>query len=167
MCQSKEYRAQNEQLHTVNASLGSEVDKLQKELQQVRSQLKGGGQLNSLQEEVERLRAELQEAHAQRKRMEEEHRTEKLGLSQVSPEEPVTSERHRYTLTAVCVCVRACVCLCVRLCVCVQRVEQLETENSLLKSDKEEMNRRILQHSKSSEGAADTHLPEAAAVTQA
>ncbi|XP_028273403.1 unconventional myosin-Vb isoform X1 [Parambassis ranga] len=111
--QSKDYRAQNDQLHTVNVSLGSEVDKLQKELQQVRSQLKDGGQLNSLQEEVERLRAELQEAHAQRKRMEEEHSTEKLGLT--------------------------------------QRVEQLETENSLLKSDKEEMNRRILQHSKSSE----------------
>ncbi len=37
-------------------------------------------------------------------------------------------------------------------CVCPQRVEQLETENALLKSEKEEMNLRILQQSQTSEG---------------
>ncbi|XP_070781125.1 unconventional myosin-Vb [Enoplosus armatus] len=109
--QSKEYRTQNEQLLVVNSSLGSEVNKLQKQLEQVRSQQGGGGQLTSLQEELERLREELQEASAQRKRLEEEHGTEKLGLK--------------------------------------QRVEELERENALLKSEKEEMNQRILQYSKS------------------
>lgn len=70
----------------LNTSLGSEVNKLQKELEQVRSQQGGGGQLTSLQEELDRLREELQEASAQRKRLEEEHGTEKLGLQQVSEE---------------------------------------------------------------------------------
>ncbi|XP_070845073.1 unconventional myosin-Vb [Chaetodon trifascialis] len=110
--QSKEFRTQNEQLQVVNTNLGSEVSKLQKQLEQVRSQ-QGGGQLMSLQEELERLRQELQEASAQRKKLEEEHSSEKLGLE--------------------------------------QRVEELEIENALLKSEKEELNQRILQHSKSSE----------------
>ncbi|XP_041816149.1 unconventional myosin-Vb isoform X1 [Chelmon rostratus] len=111
--QSKELRTQNEQLLMVNTSLGSEVNKLQKQLELVRGQQGGGGQLTTLQEELERLRRELQEALAQRKKLEEEHSNEKLGLQ--------------------------------------QRVEELETENALLKSEKEELNRRILQHSKSSE----------------
>lgn len=85
--QSKEYRTQNEQLLVVNATLGSEVNKLQKQLEQVRSQQGEGGQLTSLQEELERLRGELQEASAQRKRLEEEHSTEKLGLQQVREQE--------------------------------------------------------------------------------
>lgn len=38
------------------------------------------------------------------------------------------------------------------LCLWLQRVEELEKENALLKSEKEEMNQRILQHSKISEG---------------
>ncbi|XP_049460223.1 unconventional myosin-Vb isoform X2 [Epinephelus fuscoguttatus] len=80
--QSKEYRTQAEQLVQVNTSLSSEVDKLQKQLEHVRSQQVGGGQLTSLQEELERLREELQEAIAHRKRLEEEHSTEKLGLQQ-------------------------------------------------------------------------------------
>lgn len=81
--QSKELKTQNEQLVTANASLGSEVTKLQKQLEQIRSQQPDGGQVESLQEEVERLREELQEAQAHRKRMEEEHSNEKLSLSQV------------------------------------------------------------------------------------
>ncbi|XP_040013442.1 unconventional myosin-Vb isoform X2 [Xiphias gladius] len=109
--QSKEYKAHNEQLLMANSSLGSEVNKLQKELEQIRGQQGEGGQLTSLQDELERLREELQEAYAERKRLEEEHSTEKLGLK--------------------------------------QRVKELERENSLLKSEKEEMNQRILQQSKS------------------
>ncbi|XP_017163246.1 unconventional myosin-Vb isoform X3 [Poecilia reticulata] len=80
--QSKELKTQNEQLVTVNASLGSEVTKLQKQLEQIRIQQPDGGQVESLQEEVERLREELQEAQAHRKRMEEEHGSEKLSLNQ-------------------------------------------------------------------------------------
>ncbi|XP_047426089.1 unconventional myosin-Vb isoform X2 [Mugil cephalus] len=80
--QSKELRTQNEQLQTVNVSLGSEVNKLQKELEQLRRHQENGGQLTSLQEEVERLREELQEAHSQRKKLEEEHSSEKMSLTQ-------------------------------------------------------------------------------------
>lgn len=111
--QTKDYKQQNMQLTTVNASLGSEVSKLQKELEQVRSRSGDSNLVTSLQDELERLRAELQEAHAQRKVLEEEHSTEKLGLE--------------------------------------QRVEELEKENSMLKQEKEDMNQRILQHSKSTE----------------
>lgn len=67
----------------MNASLGSEVTKLQKELELVRNQQPDGGKVMSLQEEVEKLREELQEAHTQRKKMEEEHGSEKLSLTQV------------------------------------------------------------------------------------
>ncbi|KAM8829263.1 unconventional myosin-Vb isoform 4-T4 [Spinachia spinachia] len=105
---SKELRTQNDQLLQVN-------NKLQKQLEQVKSQqgeAGGGAQLSSLQEELDRLRQELQEATAQRKRTEEEHRNEKTGLQ--------------------------------------LRVEELEKENALLKSEKEEMNHRILQQTKSS-----------------
>lgn len=111
--QSKDYKQQNEQLSIANASLGSEVSKLQKQLLQIRSQQGDSNQLTSLQDELERLKAELEEAHAQRKRLEEVHNSEKLGLE--------------------------------------QRVEELEKENSLLKREKEDMNRKILQHSKSTE----------------
>uniref|UniRef100_A0A673ZT75 Myosin VB n=1 Tax=Salmo trutta TaxID=8032 RepID=A0A673ZT75_SALTR len=41
-------------------------------------------QLTSLQEELEKLRAELQEAHTHRKKLEEKHSNEKMGLEQVS-----------------------------------------------------------------------------------
>lgn len=71
----------------VNATLGSEMDKLQKQLEQVRSEQHGGGQLISLQEELERSREQLQEASALRKKMEEEHSMEKQELEQVR--EPV------------------------------------------------------------------------------
>lgn len=40
--------------------------------------------------------------------------------------------------------------LCVS--VCLQRVVELEKENTLLKSEKEELNQRILQQSNSTEG---------------
>ncbi|XP_078142481.1 unconventional myosin-Vb isoform X1 [Centroberyx gerrardi] len=80
--QSKEYKAQNEQLSIANTTLGTEMSKLQKELEQVRSRQGDGSQLTSLQDELEKLRAELQEAYAQRKRLEEEHSSEKLGLKQ-------------------------------------------------------------------------------------
>uniref|UniRef100_A0A4W4E7A4 Myosin VB n=1 Tax=Electrophorus electricus TaxID=8005 RepID=A0A4W4E7A4_ELEEL len=112
--QSKDYKTQNEQLVVANTSLGTEVGKLQKELDVLRSHQGNNNQLTSLQEEIERLRVELDEAHTQAKRLKEEHSSEKLGLE--------------------------------------QRVEELERENSLLKEEKEEMNQRILQFSKSSEG---------------
>ncbi|XP_050949314.1 unconventional myosin-Vb [Labeo rohita] len=99
---SKEYKTQNEQLAVANTALGSEVNKLQKELETLRSQQTAG---TSLQEELEKLRAELQEAHAKRKQIEEEFGNEKQGLE--------------------------------------QRVQELEKENTLLKKEKEEMNRRI------------------------
>ncbi|KAM7392264.1 hypothetical protein PAMA_007401 [Pampus argenteus] len=110
--QSKEYRSHNEQLLFANSSLGSEVTKLQKQLEQLRSQ-QDEGQLTSLQDELQRLQEELQEAHGIRKKVEEEHVVETLGLQ--------------------------------------ERVEELERENSLLKSEKEDMNQRILQLSRSIE----------------
>ncbi|XP_075312425.1 unconventional myosin-Vb isoform X2 [Odontesthes bonariensis] len=116
--QSKDYKAQIEQLLTVSAAAGSEVTKLHKELEAVRSQQGDGGQVASLQQQLEKLREELREAHAHRKRQEEEHSSEKVELT--------------------------------------QRVEELQKENSLLKSEKEEMNRRILQHSKSTEEEASS-----------
>uniref|UniRef100_A0A8C5AQV4 Myosin VB n=1 Tax=Gadus morhua TaxID=8049 RepID=A0A8C5AQV4_GADMO len=61
--QSKDLKTQNEQLLSHNNNLGSEVGKLQKELQQVRLRHGDGNQLTSLQEELARLRAELKESH--------------------------------------------------------------------------------------------------------
>ncbi|XP_053196653.1 unconventional myosin-Vb-like [Scomber japonicus] len=110
--QSKELRSQNDQLMVTNSSLGSEVTKLQEQLEHLRSH-QDEGQLTSLQEELQRLREELQEAHALRKKLQEEHSTEKLQLQ--------------------------------------ERVEELQTENSLLKTEKENMNQKILQQSKSIE----------------
>ncbi|KAK7895777.1 hypothetical protein WMY93_021102 [Mugilogobius chulae] len=109
--QNKDFKQQNEQLAIVNSSLGSEVSKLQKELEQFRSQKGDNRQVMSLQEELEHLRAELEEARAEKKRLEEEHCTEKLSLE--------------------------------------QKVEELEKENAMLKREKEDMNQRILQNSKS------------------
>uniref|UniRef100_A0A673NHI7 Unconventional myosin-Vb-like n=1 Tax=Sinocyclocheilus rhinocerous TaxID=307959 RepID=A0A673NHI7_9TELE len=80
--QSKEYKTQNEQLVVTNTTLGSEVTKLQKEVETLRSRQTAGTQVTSLQEELEKLRAELQEAHAQRKQIEEEFSSEKQGLEQ-------------------------------------------------------------------------------------
>ncbi|XP_071009215.1 unconventional myosin-Vb isoform X2 [Oncorhynchus clarkii lewisi] len=111
--QTKDLKTQNEQLVVAKASLGSEVNKLQKELETMRSRQGDGSQLTSLKDELEKLRAELQEAHAHRKKLEEEHSNEKMRFE--------------------------------------QRVEELERENSLLKSEKEKMNQRILHHSKSTE----------------
>lgn len=71
---------------SANATLGTEVNKLQKELEHVRGQRGDGSQMSSLQEELERLRAELREAYAQRKNLEEEHDGEKRGLTQVREE---------------------------------------------------------------------------------
>lgn len=67
-----------------NVSLGSEMTKLQKELEKFHSQKGNSNQLTALQDELEKLRAQLQEAYAQRKLLEEEHNSEKLGLKQVS-----------------------------------------------------------------------------------
>ncbi|XP_055722481.1 unconventional myosin-Vb-like isoform X1 [Salvelinus fontinalis] len=111
--QTNDLKTQNEQLVVAKASLGSEVNKLQKELEMMRSRQGDGSQLTSLQDELEKLRAELQEAHTHMKKLEEKHSNEKMGLE--------------------------------------QRVEELDRENSMLKSEKEEMNRRILHHSKSTE----------------
>lgn len=83
MFQSIELKAQNEQLLTVNTSLGSEVTKLQKELDLIRGQQVDGDRVLSLQEQVERLQEELQEAQAERKRLLEEHSNEKMNLTQV------------------------------------------------------------------------------------
>uniref|UniRef100_A0A8B9K909 Myosin VB n=1 Tax=Astyanax mexicanus TaxID=7994 RepID=A0A8B9K909_ASTMX len=121
--QSKEYKNQNEQLSVTNTALGTEVNKLQKELETLRSRQGDNTQLTSMQEELEKLRAALQESHAQRKRLEEEYSSEKLGLEQV-------------------------------------RVWELEKENSMLKTEKEEMNQKI-RRSTSSGGEFHTpvHLP--------
>uniref|UniRef100_A0A8C2I4H8 Unconventional myosin-Vb n=1 Tax=Cyprinus carpio TaxID=7962 RepID=A0A8C2I4H8_CYPCA len=81
--QSKEYKTQNEQLVVTNTALGSEVTKLQKEVETLRSRQTAGTQVTSLQEELEKLRAELQEANAQKKQIEEEFSNEKQGLEQV------------------------------------------------------------------------------------
>uniref|UniRef100_A0A8B9K1B6 Myosin VB n=1 Tax=Astyanax mexicanus TaxID=7994 RepID=A0A8B9K1B6_ASTMX len=75
--QSKEYKNQNEQLSVTNTALGTEVNKLQKELETLRSRQGDNTQLTSMQEELEKLRAALQESHAQRKRLEEEYSSEK------------------------------------------------------------------------------------------
>uniref|UniRef100_A0A673ZTJ0 Myosin VB n=1 Tax=Salmo trutta TaxID=8032 RepID=A0A673ZTJ0_SALTR len=78
-------RKMDDQVQSKNhASLGSEVNKLQKELEMMRSRQGDGSQLTSLQEELEKLRAELQEAHTHRKKLEEKHSNEKMGLEQVS-----------------------------------------------------------------------------------
>lgn len=75
---------QSEKLSEANTALVTEVSKLQKELETARNRKGETTQLSSLQDELEKLRAELQEAHAQRKKLEEEHSTEKLGLEQVN-----------------------------------------------------------------------------------
>ncbi|XP_076139671.1 unconventional myosin-Vb isoform X2 [Alosa pseudoharengus] len=80
--QSKEYKTQAEQLTITNNSLNTEVTKLNKELETLRSRQGDGTQINTLQDELERLRAELEEAHAHRKHLEEEHSNEKFGLEQ-------------------------------------------------------------------------------------
>ncbi|XP_061590558.1 unconventional myosin-Vb isoform X3 [Cololabis saira] len=80
--QSKELRTQNNQLLSTNTTLGSELTRLQKQLEQVHSQPGDTGRVVSLQEEVERLREELQEAHNHRRKLEEEHGSEKLELTQ-------------------------------------------------------------------------------------
>uniref|UniRef100_A0A8C7TVE5 Myosin VB n=1 Tax=Oncorhynchus mykiss TaxID=8022 RepID=A0A8C7TVE5_ONCMY len=82
--QTKDLKTQNEQLVVAKASLGSEVNKLQKELETMRSRQGDGSQLTSLKDELEKLRAELQEAHARRKKLEEEHSNEKMRFEQVS-----------------------------------------------------------------------------------
>lgn len=81
--QSKELRIQNDQLQQVNVSLGSEVEKLQKQLERARDLQGGDSQLTSLQEELDKMREQLDEASLQKKKMEEEHSTEKLDLQQV------------------------------------------------------------------------------------
>uniref|UniRef100_A0A6Q2YXM0 Myosin VB n=1 Tax=Esox lucius TaxID=8010 RepID=A0A6Q2YXM0_ESOLU len=80
--QAKDLKTQNEQLVVAKASLDSEVNKLQKELEVMRSRQGDGSQLTSLQDELEKLRAELQEAHAHRKKLEEEYSSEKMELEQ-------------------------------------------------------------------------------------
>lgn len=81
--QSKELRIQNSQLQQVNVSLGSEVEQLQKQLEQARALQGGDNQLFSLHEEMDKMREQLEEASLQKKKMEEEHSTEKLDLQQV------------------------------------------------------------------------------------
>lgn len=94
LLQSKELRTQNEQLQTVNTSLGSEVNKLQKQLELLRSEQEDGGQVRSLEEELEHLRKELEEAHALRNKMEEEHINEKMDLTQVGEGDRPTDTAH-------------------------------------------------------------------------
>uniref|UniRef100_A0A671LKC6 Myosin VB n=1 Tax=Sinocyclocheilus anshuiensis TaxID=1608454 RepID=A0A671LKC6_9TELE len=90
--QSKEHKTQNEQLNVTNTALGSEVTKLQKELETLRIRQTAGTQVTSLQEELEKLRVELQEAHAQRKQIEEEFSNEKQELEQVRKDAQITSQ---------------------------------------------------------------------------
>ncbi|XP_075885946.1 unconventional myosin-Vb isoform X2 [Nelusetta ayraudi] len=121
--QSKGLRTQNDQLQQVNVTLGSEVEKLQKQLERARVQ-GGDSQLTSLQEELDKMREQLEEASLQKKKMKEEHSTEKLDLQ--------------------------------------QRVVELEKENTLLKSEKEELNQRILQQSNSTEVDGSVASPKEA-----
>uniref|UniRef100_A0AAX7T0C7 Myosin VB n=1 Tax=Astatotilapia calliptera TaxID=8154 RepID=A0AAX7T0C7_ASTCA len=79
---------------TVNTSLGSEVNKLQKQLELLRSEQEDGGQVRSLEEELEHLRKELEEAHALRNKMEEEHINEKMDLTQVGEGDRPTDTAH-------------------------------------------------------------------------
>ncbi|XP_060747618.1 unconventional myosin-Vb isoform X1 [Tachysurus vachellii] len=80
--QKLEYKVQSDKLAVANTALVTEVSKLQKELETARTRKGDTTHLSSLQDELEKLRAELQEAHTQRKKLEEEHSTEKLGLEQ-------------------------------------------------------------------------------------
>lgn len=64
--------------------MGSEVNKLQKQLDQVRSK-QDGEHLTSLQDELEMLREQLQEASADKKELEKEHSSEKMKLEKVRP----------------------------------------------------------------------------------
>lgn len=75
---------QSDKLAVANTTLVSEVSKLQKELETARTRKGEATNMSSLQEELEKLKKELQEAYAQRKKLEEEHSTEKLGLEQVN-----------------------------------------------------------------------------------
>lgn len=81
--QSKGLKTQNDQLKQVNITLGSEVEKLQKQLERARVLQGGDSQLTSLQEELDKMREQLEEASLQKKKMKEEHSTEKLDLQQV------------------------------------------------------------------------------------
>ncbi|KAG7321111.1 hypothetical protein KOW79_015526 [Hemibagrus wyckioides] len=80
--QKLEYKVQSEKLSVANTALVTEVSKLQKELETARTRKGETTTLSSLQEELEKLREELQEAYTQRKKLEEKHSTEKLGLEQ-------------------------------------------------------------------------------------
>lgn len=81
--QSKELKIQNDQLQKVNVNLGSEVEKLHKQLEQARALQGGDSQVLSLQEELDKMREQLEETSLQKKEMEEEHSSEKLDLQQV------------------------------------------------------------------------------------
>uniref|UniRef100_A0A8C8JBD3 Myosin VB n=1 Tax=Oncorhynchus tshawytscha TaxID=74940 RepID=A0A8C8JBD3_ONCTS len=95
--QTKDLKTQNEQLVVAKASLGSEVNKLQKELETMRSRQGDGSQLTSMKDELEKLRAELQEAHAHRKKLEEEHGNEKIASQSVGRvQAELDEERQRY-----------------------------------------------------------------------
>ncbi|KAL4617287.1 unconventional myosin-Vb isoform X3 [Arapaima gigas] len=80
--QNKGFKNQNEQLSATNASLVTEVGRLQKELELMRSRQGDSNQLASLISELERLQAEIQEAYSEKKRLEEEYKTEKQELEQ-------------------------------------------------------------------------------------
>uniref|UniRef100_A0A8C7U5I6 Myosin VB n=1 Tax=Oncorhynchus mykiss TaxID=8022 RepID=A0A8C7U5I6_ONCMY len=99
--QTKDLKTQNEQLVVAKASLGSEVNKLQKELETMRSRQGDGSQLTSLKDELEKLRAELQEAHARRKKLEEEHSNEKMRFEQVSCQSLKRRSSFSFTLYSV------------------------------------------------------------------
>ncbi|XP_046723179.1 unconventional myosin-Vb isoform X3 [Silurus meridionalis] len=80
--QKHEYIVQNEKLSEANTVLVTEVSKLQKQLEVAQNRKGESTQLSSLQDELEKLREALQDAHAQKKKLEEEHSTEKQGLEQ-------------------------------------------------------------------------------------
>ncbi|XP_077441918.1 unconventional myosin-Vb isoform X2 [Vanacampus margaritifer] len=109
----KEHREQNEQLLRANTTLGTELSRVQQQLQQLqqtRSQQGGAvAQLTALRAQLEALGDQLDGARSQKSQMEESHRHEKVALT--------------------------------------QRVAELEKENALLKSQKEELNQKIKQQS--------------------
>ncbi|XP_077354628.1 unconventional myosin-Vb isoform X2 [Festucalex cinctus] len=111
--QGKDHREQKDQLLRANTTLGTELSRVQQQLQQLQQQARGqqGGdaaaQLTALRAQAGSLGEQLDGARARESQTEERHGREKRDLQ--------------------------------------QRVSELEEENALLKSQKEELNHKIKQ----------------------
>ncbi|XP_057675067.1 unconventional myosin-Vb isoform X2 [Corythoichthys intestinalis] len=111
--QGKDYREQNDQLLRANTTLGTELSRVQQQLQQLQQQQQAhsqrGGADSPGQVELEALRTRLEEARVLKDETDGRHQNEKTQL--------------------------------------IQRVAELEEENALLKSEKEELNQKLKQQS--------------------